>query len=45
VQGKTVHGYILLGEAYMRIQQPDKAIRAYEGALKIAPEDPHLASM
>jgi tetratricopeptide repeat protein 21B len=43
-QNNSVHSYILLGEAYMRIQEPDKAIRAYEEALKLNPEDPQLAS-
>lgn len=40
----TVHGFILLGEAYMRIMDPEKAIRAYEHALKLDPKDMELAS-
>jgi len=40
----TVHGFLLLGEAYMRIQDPEKAIRAYEHALKLDPRDMELAS-
>jgi hypothetical protein len=37
--GKTVHGYILLGEAYMRIQEPDKVTtppwRIRTGSLRV----------
>lgn len=42
--GQTVHGFILLGEAYLKIQEPEKAIKAYEGALKLNPGDAHLSS-
>lgn len=43
-QGNNVHSYILLGQAYMQIQEPEKAIVAYQDALKLNPEDPALAS-
>ena len=43
-QGNTVHAFILLGEAYMRIQEPERAIKAYEGALKLNPGDAALSS-
>ncbi|XP_035995285.1 tetratricopeptide repeat protein 21B isoform X2 [Fundulus heteroclitus] len=38
------HTYLLLGDAYMNILEPDKAIEAYEEALKINPKDGALAS-
>ncbi len=38
----SVHKQLLLADAYMKIQEPDKAIRAFETALKLAPEDPNL---
>lgn len=37
--------YILLGNAYMHIQEPDAAIGAYEAALKLEPDDVSLATM
>lgn len=43
-QSKSVHSYILLGEAYMRIQEPDRALKAFEDALRLNPDDPALAS-
>jgi len=43
-QQNTTHTFILLGEAYMRIQEPDKAIKAYQGALKVNPNDAQLMS-
>lgn len=36
--------YLLLGDAYMSIQEPDKAIEVYEQALKRNPRDAQLAS-
>jgi tetratricopeptide repeat protein 21B len=42
--GASVQAHVLLGEALMRIQEPDRAIRAYEDALKLAPSDATLAS-
>src|SRR5438270_468640 len=42
--GNTVHTFILLGEAYMKIQEPEKAIMAYERALRLNPDDASLAS-
>lgn len=33
------HSYLLLGDAYMAIQEPDKAINIYETALKQSPRD------
>lgn len=41
---KTVHTHVLLGQAYMRIQEPELAIRAYKSALAMSPDDPNLAS-
>lgn len=38
------HTYVLLGDACMRIQEPQKAIEAYEQALKKNPKDGALAS-
>lgn len=43
-KSKTVHSHILLGEALMRIQQPNRAINSFKKALTIDPEDPTLAS-
>ncbi|XP_074652535.1 tetratricopeptide repeat protein 21B-like [Tubulanus polymorphus] len=40
----TPHSYLLLGDAYMGIQEPEKAIEAYEAALKKNPRDSSLAS-
>ena len=40
----TVHTYLLLGEAYMQIQEPEEAIKAYEAALQLNPDDPQLSS-
>ncbi|XP_039613461.1 tetratricopeptide repeat protein 21B isoform X1 [Polypterus senegalus] len=38
------HTYLLLGNAYMNIQEPEKAIEIYEEALKKNPKDGILAS-
>lgn len=38
------HTYLLLGDAYMNIQEPEKAIEIYEQALKKNPRDGALAS-
>uniref|UniRef100_A0A8C6SMK6 Tetratricopeptide repeat protein 21B n=1 Tax=Neogobius melanostomus TaxID=47308 RepID=A0A8C6SMK6_9GOBI len=38
------HTYLLLGDAYMNIQEPEKAIEIYEQALKRNPKDGALAS-
>uniref|UniRef100_A0A1A7XPQ6 Tetratricopeptide repeat domain 21B n=1 Tax=Iconisemion striatum TaxID=60296 RepID=A0A1A7XPQ6_9TELE len=38
------HTYLLLGDAYMNIQEPEKAIEVYEQALKKNPKDGTLAS-
>ena len=40
----TKQSHILLGEANMRIQEPDAAIRAFEAALALDPEDALLAT-
>jgi tetratricopeptide repeat protein 21B len=40
----TSQSYMHLGEAYMRIQNPDKAIEAFEEALKLNPRNVGLAS-
>ncbi|OCT63545.1 hypothetical protein XELAEV_18044641mg [Xenopus laevis] len=37
------HTYLLLGDAYMNIQEPEKAIDVYEQALKKNPKDGTLA--
>ncbi|XP_057707752.1 tetratricopeptide repeat protein 21B-like isoform X2 [Corythoichthys intestinalis] len=38
------HTYVLLGEAYMHILEPEKAIEVYEHALEKTPEDGALVS-
>lgn len=38
------HTYLLLGDAYMNIQEPENAIEIYEQALKKTPKDGALAS-
>ncbi|KAL4636202.1 tetratricopeptide repeat protein 21B [Arapaima gigas] len=38
------HTYLLLGDAYMNIQEPEKAIEIYEQALKKNPKDGAVAS-
>ncbi|XP_029461519.1 tetratricopeptide repeat protein 21B isoform X2 [Rhinatrema bivittatum] len=38
------HTYLLLGDAYMNIQEPEKAIDVYEQALKKNPRESTLAS-
>ncbi len=38
----TLANYMLLGQAFMRIQEPDKAIQAYEAARKAHPGDSRL---
>eukprot|EP00051_Salpingoeca_urceolata_P023185 m.390103 g.390103 ORF g.390103 m.390103 type:complete len:1321 (-) comp20074_c6_seq3:93-4055(-) len=40
----TPHSGVLLGDAYMSIQEPEKAIAVYESALKKNPRDSALAS-
>jgi len=40
----TPPNLVLLGEAYMNIQEPDKAIEAFEGALARNPRDPLLTA-
>eukprot|EP01012_Entosiphon_sulcatum_P028886 TRINITY_DN3505_c0_g1_i1.p1 TRINITY_DN3505_c0_g1~~TRINITY_DN3505_c0_g1_i1.p1 ORF type:complete len:1334 (+),score=365.73 TRINITY_DN3505_c0_g1_i1:81-4082(+) len=40
----SVPSYMFLGEAYMNIQEPDKAIEAFEKALQMDPNDSELAS-
>lgn len=37
--------YVLLGDSYIRIQEPEAAIGAYENALKLDPKDANLATM
>lgn len=39
----TPKTYELMGDAYMSIQEPDKAIEAYETAMRRAPKDFLLA--
>uniref|UniRef100_A0AAY4BBA0 Tetratricopeptide repeat domain 21B n=1 Tax=Denticeps clupeoides TaxID=299321 RepID=A0AAY4BBA0_9TELE len=41
---QSPHVYLLLGDAYMDIQEPEKAIEVYEQALKKNPKDGALAS-
>jgi tetratricopeptide repeat protein 21B len=43
-QSPTSQSYMHLGEAYMRIQNPDDAIGAFEEALKLNPRNVGLAS-
>ncbi|XP_020499812.1 tetratricopeptide repeat protein 21B [Labrus bergylta] len=38
------HTYLLLGDAFINIQEPEKAIEVYENALKKNPKDGALAS-
>uniref|UniRef100_A0A8C3K4I9 Tetratricopeptide repeat protein 21B n=1 Tax=Calidris pygmaea TaxID=425635 RepID=A0A8C3K4I9_9CHAR len=40
----SAHTFLLLGDAYLNIQEPDEAIEVYEQALKKNPKDPALAS-
>ncbi|KAJ8418795.1 hypothetical protein AAFF_G00002940 [Aldrovandia affinis] len=37
------HSSILLGDAYMKMEEPEKAIEVYQGALKKTPSDATLA--
>ncbi|KAK2854581.1 hypothetical protein Q7C36_006450 [Tachysurus vachellii] len=37
------HSSVLLGDAFMKIQEPEKAIEAYQEAVKMAPDDASLA--
>ncbi|XP_051479134.1 tetratricopeptide repeat protein 21B isoform X2 [Apus apus] len=39
----SAHTFLLLGDAYMNIQEPDEAIEVYEQAMKKNPKDPALA--
>ncbi|XP_062519917.1 tetratricopeptide repeat protein 21B-like isoform X2 [Corticium candelabrum] len=41
---QDAHSYLLLGDAFMKIQEPDRAIEVYETALKKNPRDGPLAS-
>ena len=43
-QNPTPSNLILLGDAYMTVQDPDKAIEVYEVALAKNPRDPTLTS-
>lgn len=36
---ESVENYLLLGEAFMRIQEPEEAIKVYEKALRQKPDD------
>merc|ERR1719181_1003538 len=40
----TVSSYLMLGEAYMAVAEPEKAIAAFERALSKSPNDAALAS-
>merc|ERR1719446_880541 len=40
----TTHSHVMLGEAYMKISEPEKAIAAFESALRKSPGDATLAS-
>lgn len=40
----SVHTSLLLGDAYMNIQEPESAIEIYESALRLNPKDTTLAS-
>uniref|UniRef100_A0A8D0L119 Tetratricopeptide repeat domain 21B n=1 Tax=Sphenodon punctatus TaxID=8508 RepID=A0A8D0L119_SPHPU len=40
----SVHTFLLLGDAYMNIQEPEEAVEVYEQALKKNPRDGTLAS-
>ena len=40
----SAHSYVLLGDAYMAIQEPERALEIYEQAVKRNPRDPHLAA-
>jgi tetratricopeptide repeat protein 21B len=39
---RSAASHVLLGDAWMRVQEPDKAIAAYQDALKANPDDPGL---
>ncbi len=39
---RSAASHVLLGDAWMRVQEPDKAIAAYQEALKTNPDDPGL---
>ncbi|XP_035206957.1 tetratricopeptide repeat protein 21B-like, partial [Stegodyphus dumicola] len=43
-ESTTIETLNLLGDAYMRIMEPEKAVEAYEQALKQNPKDVELAS-
>jgi tetratricopeptide repeat protein 21B len=43
-QDPTADGFMRLGDAYLRIQMPESAVEAYEGALDMNPTDPHIRS-
>ncbi|KFM79613.1 Tetratricopeptide repeat protein 21B, partial [Stegodyphus mimosarum] len=43
-ESATIETLNLLGDAYMRIMEPEKAVEAYEQALKQNPKDVELAS-
>ncbi len=40
----STHTAVLLGDAYIKVQQPDNAVRIYEAALRKNPRDGVLAS-
>ena len=39
----STEGYTLLGDAYMAVHMPDKAITTYETALKRNPKDSYVS--
>jgi len=41
-QPDNLEGWIMLGRSYMALKQPQKAIEAYQHAMKLAPEKPSL---
>lgn len=40
----TPQSYVLLGDAYMSIQEPERALETYEQAVRRSPKDPQLAA-
>ena len=38
----TAQSYVLLGDAYMAIQEPERALEIYEQALRRNPKDSQL---
>ena len=39
-----VFAHLLLGDAYLRVEQPERAIEVYESVLRWEPSDLHLVS-